>query len=129
MAHLLLETRRNVMTLLNPALLWLAIPIVAIMVLASLRLGAFARGRRIGSLVLQTLGVLLLVVSLAQPVTVKADNSFSVVVVLDSSQSLSDASRQQAVDFAKGVQAANNPGYDVRFVETGRQASLLTAGE
>jgi uncharacterized membrane protein len=117
------------MTLLNPELLWLAVPVVAAMVLASLRLGALARRRRITSLILQTLGVLLLIVSLAQPVTVKADNSFGLVVVLDSSRSLSDASRQQAVDFAKGVQAATRPGYDVRFVATGRQASLLTADE
>jgi uncharacterized membrane protein len=117
------------MILLSPLLLWLVVPIVAVMLLASLRLGAFARGRRIASLVLQTLGVLLLVVSLAQPVTVKADNRFSLVIVLDSSQSLSDASRQQAVAFAKGVQAGAQPGYTVRFVATGQQASLLSADQ
>ncbi len=115
--------------LLNPELLWLAAFIIPLMVIASLRLRFLTRWRRAAALILQVMGVLLLIVSLAQPAIVRADNSFSLVVVLDSSQSLSDASRQQAIAFAKGVQSGNQYGYDLRFVATGSQASLLTSDQ
>lgn len=113
-------------SVLRPELLWLILPLVPLMAFAALRLRALAPWRRRTALVLQTTSVLLLILAIAEPAFVKPDTTFSLVVVLDGSGSLSDESRQQAIDYAKGVEAGALPGDDVHFVEAGREAVLLT---
>ncbi|MEO8288321.1 MAG: VWA domain-containing protein [Chloroflexota bacterium] len=113
-------------SLLRPELLWLAVIIIPLMVLATRRLRALAPWRRRTSLLLQIASVVLLLITVAEPALVKPDNTLSVVVVLDASGSLSDASRQEAVDYAKAVQAGIKPTDSVRFVATGREAVVLT---
>lgn len=110
----------------RPELLWLAIPLVALMALITLRLRSLAPWRRYTALVLQSLSVLLLLTALAEPAFVKPDTNMSLVVVLDASDSLSEASRQQAIAYAKGVQASAKSTDSIYFVATGRQATVLT---
>jgi uncharacterized membrane protein len=133
MAHLLLETRFHVsifpsssIALLRPELLWLALLIIPLILLPALRLRALASWRRWTALLLQTLSVLLLLLAIAEPAFVKPDNTFNLVVVLDASDSLSDASRRQAVQYAQDVQAGLLKSDTVRFVVAGDSAKVLT---
>lgn len=116
-------------TLLHPQLLWLAIPVLLLLAVSALLLSNLAAWRRAAALFLQGLSVILLLLALAQPAFVQPNKNLSVVVVLDASSSLSQQSRQQAVDYAKGALAAGAASDDVRFIAVGQKAVLLTPQE
>ncbi len=116
----------SAVTFLRPELLWLAVAIVPLLMLAALRIRATAAWRRHTSLILQIAGVVLLVLAIAEPAVVKQDDTLSVTVVLDSSGSLSADARRQAVEYAKGVQAAAGPQDRLHFVAAGDEAKELT---
>ena len=115
----------NNLAFLNPNLLWLAPVLLLLLLLASGRLGGLAPWRRRSALLLESFSVIALVVALAGPVLVKPDTGLNVVVVLDVSDSLSDASRAAATAYAKKVLAGAGSLVTVRFVAAGREAVLV----
>jgi Ca-activated chloride channel family protein len=123
-----METRFDLsgIAFLRPELLWLAVVIVPLLMLAALRIRATAAWRRNSSLVLQIAGVVLLVLAIAEPAVVKQDDTLSVTVVLDTSGSLSAEAREQVVAYAKGVQQAAAPTDNLHFIASGDEATELT---
>ena len=116
-------------TLLRPGFLWLALLVIPLVFLTARRLVGLAPWRRRTAILLQTLSALLLLVTLAEPALVKADQAFSLVVVLDSSASVSSQGRQQAAAYAQGVIAKADPANHTYFVAAATQARLLSNDE
>lgn len=114
--------------LLRPEALWVLI-LLPFFFLLSRRLTGLAPWRRRTALVLQSLSVALLLLAISQPALVKPDDKVNLVVVLDASKSLSAASRQQAVEYAKGVLAKSTGNEQIEFVSVGANATLLSAQE
>lgn len=117
--------------LLRPELLWLGLLVLPMLVAAAARLGALGGRRRWAALLLQSLSALLLVGAMAEPALVLPDRSFTLVVVLDASASLSEQSRRQAVDYARAVAQEADAGGNARvqFVAVASQATVLTPEE
>jgi uncharacterized membrane protein len=103
--------------------------LVALLILSIRLVRGLAPWRRRTAAFFQTLTVLLLVASLAQPVMAHPQATMSLVVVLDSSASVSTQGREQATAFARDV--LNTAGEDVtlQFVSVGQRATQLTDEE
>jgi uncharacterized membrane protein len=131
MAHLLLETRPRVsnVTLLHPEVLWLVFLLLPLLVVGALWLGGLARWRRRAALLLEVVSLLALLVTLAAPVRLAADDSLRLVLVLDASDSVSAVSREQAQVYAQTALRSAAPGTHVQVIAAGRQPRLLTADE
>ena len=117
------------MVFLRPELLWLALLAVPFIFLASRRLMALSRWRRRTATFLQTLSALLLIIAIAEPALARPNDDLNVVVVLDSSASLSKESRINAVTYAKDLLQAATPTDHLHFVATAGEATLLTQEE
>jgi uncharacterized membrane protein len=131
MASLLLEERPHVndFLFLQPQTLWLA-PALVLLLLLSIRLvRGLAPWRRRTAVFFQTLTVLLLVASLAQPAFSRRHGDMSLVVVLDSSASVGAESRTEATSFARNVLNTAGEDVTVQFVSVGQRAVQLTAEE
>lgn len=114
-------------TFLHPELL-LLLPVALLLVaLPAFRLRAFSRVRRTLATALQALSAALLVVALAQPVFVRPDPRYDLVVALDASNSLSPASRTAEIEYAQSVLQGAAANQTVRFIAIGKQAVLLTS--
>jgi len=112
--------------ILRPELLWLALPLIPLLFLASRRLRGLAPWRRRTALTLQSLSALLLLLAVAEPALARPNENMSLVVVLDSSGSVSETSRQQAVTYAQNLLSSSGPTDHIRFVSAGAQATILT---
>jgi uncharacterized membrane protein len=111
---------------LQPQTLWLA-PFLVLLLLLSIRLvRGLAPWRKRTAVFFQALTVLLLVASLAQPAFSRPQGDMSLVVVLDSSASVSDEGRTRATEFARDVLDTAGPDVIVQFVEVGQRATQLT---
>ncbi|HUP28310.1 MAG TPA: VWA domain-containing protein [Chloroflexia bacterium] len=116
----------NNVVLLRPDLLWFGLLILPLLALATGRLRGLARWRRRAALLLQALSAALMLLALAEPALSKANDSLDLVLVLDSSPSLSTTARQQAAAFAQGVLQKAGPTDRVRAISAGANAVLLT---
>ena len=114
---------------LRPQLLWLALLAVPLIFVASRRLMALSNWRRRTAIFFQTFSALLLVVAVAEPVLARPNEDLNVVVVLDSSASLSEASRARAVTYAQGILQNAGPTDRLQFVSAAGEATLLTPEE
>ncbi|MDQ3928569.1 MAG: VWA domain-containing protein, partial [Chloroflexota bacterium] len=119
----------NDFVFLQPQTLWLAPALVFLLLLSIRMVRGLAPWRKRTAAFFQTLTVLLLVASLAQPAFARPQGDMSMVVVLDTSASVSPESREQATSFARNV--LNNAGEDVtlQFVSVGQRATQLTGEE
>jgi Ca-activated chloride channel homolog len=117
------------LVLLRPEVLWLAPALILLTTLSAIRLRSLAPWRRRFSVVLQSLSAILLVVALAEPALSRPNNSLYLVVVLDSSASLSEESRAEAATYAQAVLAAADPSSTVNFVSAAGEATVLTSEE
>jgi uncharacterized membrane protein len=114
---------------LQPQTLWLA-PALVLLLLLSIRLvRGLAPWRRRTAAFFQTLTVLLLVASLAQPAFARPQGTMSLVVVLDSSASVSPEGREQATTFARDVLDTAGEDVTLQFVSVGQRATQLTNEE
>lgn len=114
---------------LQPQILWLA-PILLLLLLLSIRLvRGLAPWRRRTAVFFQGLTVLLLVASLAQPAFSRSHGDMSLVVVLDSSASVSPDSRVEATSFARNILNTAGEETTVQFVSVGQHATQLTDEE
>ena len=111
--------------LLYPELLWLALPIVPLVLLGAFRLVGLSRRRRWGATGTQLLAILMLLGALAQPALARPDDRLYLALVLDASASLSDAGRARTVAYAQEVLAAADPATEVEIIATGRRAIHL----
>lgn len=119
----------NNLVFLQPALLWLA-PVLVLLVIISMRLvRGLAPWRRRTAIFFQSLTVLLLVASIAQPAFSRPQGDMSLVVVLDSSASVSETSRAQATLFAQDLLAGAGPEATIHFVSVNGRATQLSSEE
>ena len=124
-----LQLFQSGMVLLRPEMLWLALLFVPLIVLGARRLVSLAPWRRRLSVLLQTLSVLLLLFAIAEPALSKPNDSLHAIIVLDSSASLSEESRDQSVQYAQQVLQASAPNDTLHFISAAQSATLLTAEE
>jgi uncharacterized membrane protein/Mg-chelatase subunit ChlD len=130
MDPVLLETRPPVSNIvfLRPEVLWLALGI-PLLLLAGRRLAGLTRLRRSMVIAVEGVAMLLLLAALAQPVLPKPDQDMNLVLVLDSSASLSPASRAQARTYTQDVLAGAGPTDHVRVVAADSTARLLSPAD
>lgn len=105
--------------------LWWALVLVPGLALGAARLGALGPWRRWGALLLEALGAGLLLAALAEPARAIPDTGLNLVLVLDTSASLSLAARQQTLSYAQATLAAAPAGTHIRLVATAAEARLL----
>ena len=115
----------NGLTLLHPEYA-IGLLLVPLLWLVARRLTEGARWRRWSATALQSLALVSLLAALAEPLTLRPGQSLDVVLVLDASDSLSDASRGRAVAYAQAVLADRQPGDRVQLVATAQQARVVT---
>jgi uncharacterized membrane protein len=118
----------NNFALLRPEMLAL-VGLLPLIGLGARRLADIAPWRRRAAALLQAGSAFSLLIALAGPVRLEADPALNLVLVLDSSASLSAASRDQALSYAREVLAAARPTDRVQVVATARQASLVPLRE
>src|SRR5688572_4333429 len=128
MALLLLETRSglNNIVLLRPEMLWLGLLIVPLLLLAARRLMALGRRRRSAAVFFQLLSALLMLLAVAEPALSRPNEDLDLVVVLDASSSLSEASRAQAVTYAQGVLDRAGTTERIRFISAANSAAIIS---
>jgi Ca-activated chloride channel family protein len=119
----------NDIVLLHPERLWWAALLIPLLVLGALRLSSLGPWRRRLAFGLEVLSVLLLLGALAQPARIKPDTRLNLVLVLDTSDSLSATARQTALTFIQSTLTGAGPADRVRVVAAAGQAVLLTPQE
>ncbi|MFL5732680.1 MAG: VWA domain-containing protein [Chloroflexia bacterium] len=115
--------------LLHPGVLVLALLLVPLIYLTARRLKGLAPWRRRVAILLQSLSALLLLLALAEPALARPDNSLSLVVVVDTSGSLSAESRQQAAAYVRGVTkgvGSRGSGVGAQFVDVAGDARVIS---
>src|SRR5690349_8948794 len=109
---------------LRPEILGLAV-LLPLIWLGARRLADVAPWRRRLAALFHAGSALALVLALAGPTHLEADPTLNLVLVIDSSASLSAPSRDQALDYARRVLAQARPTDRVQVVVTARQATVV----
>ncbi|HUS13810.1 MAG TPA: VWA domain-containing protein [Chloroflexia bacterium] len=111
--------------LLHPLLLAGALLLLPLLLLGVRRLMGLSRRRRVAALALQAGSALLLLAALAEPVRITPDLRFSLVVVVDVSDSPGPDGRDTARALVRDLQAAAGPTASVQVVTTAGEAAIL----
>jgi len=119
----------NNIVLLRPELLWFGLLIFPLLLLATRRLGSLGRRRKWTAVLFQTLSALLLLLAVSEPALSKPNDRLDVVVVLDTSSSISEQSRSRAASYAQGVLENAATADRVRFITAADGAAVISNEE